>query len=198
MNRPAARSKAHVVMARRPGDVPVLTWTKNRLLPSTKLEADPPPPDQHPCSREPTLPRPPTKASDTPRNRSRQIWRTTRRPSCRSEGSTNTRCHQLRDAAVKVAAGVGVELRQFYLPGRRSHHSNDAPQQTSPNPNYMKERGPSSLLPPEWQEEGEGTSVLAGVDWRAPPPLSLGEEEMKWSPQLDISASSCGKTRWDR
>ena len=35
-------------------------------------------------------------------------------------------CYQLRDAAVKVAAGVGVELRQIYLHMRRSHHHNGA------------------------------------------------------------------------
>ena len=38
MNRPAARSKAHVAVARRSGDVPVLSWTKICRLPSTTLE----------------------------------------------------------------------------------------------------------------------------------------------------------------
>jgi hypothetical protein len=38
---------------------------------------------------------------------------------------------------VKIAAGVGVELRQIYLPGRCSHHPNNAPQQTNPNPNSL-------------------------------------------------------------
>jgi hypothetical protein len=38
MNRPAARSKAHVDVARRPGNVPVLSWTKICRLPSTKSE----------------------------------------------------------------------------------------------------------------------------------------------------------------
>jgi hypothetical protein len=38
MNRPAASSEAHVAVARRPGDVPVLSWTKIRRLPSTKSE----------------------------------------------------------------------------------------------------------------------------------------------------------------
>jgi hypothetical protein len=36
MNRLAARSEAHVVVA--PGDVPVLSWTKIRCLPPTKSE----------------------------------------------------------------------------------------------------------------------------------------------------------------
>jgi hypothetical protein len=36
MNRPAASSKAHVDVARRPGDIPVLSWTKIRCIPSTK------------------------------------------------------------------------------------------------------------------------------------------------------------------
>jgi hypothetical protein len=38
MNRPAARSEAHVAVACRPGDVPGLSWTKIRRLPSTKSE----------------------------------------------------------------------------------------------------------------------------------------------------------------
>jgi hypothetical protein len=37
---------------------------------------------------------------------------------------------------VKAVAGVGVELRQIYSPGHRSHHPNGVPQQTKPNPNY--------------------------------------------------------------
>jgi hypothetical protein len=79
------------------------------------------------------------------RNKSCQIWRTARRPSCRSKRSTSTCCHQLRDVAMKVAAGVGVELRRIYLPGRHSHHPNDAPQQKSPNPTYKtNQRGPPS------------------------------------------------------
>jgi hypothetical protein len=94
---------------------------------SRRRTSDPPPLDQHPCSREITSPQPPAKASDTTRNRSRQIWRTARRPSCRSEGSTNTRCHQLWDTAVKVDVDVGVKLRQIYLPRRCSHHPNNAP-----------------------------------------------------------------------
>jgi hypothetical protein len=48
---------------------------------------------------------------------------------------------------VKIAAGVGVELRQIYLPGRRSHHPSDAPQQTSPNPNYKTEERDLPLHP---------------------------------------------------
>jgi hypothetical protein len=77
---------------------------------------------------------------------------------------------------VKVAAGLEVELRQIYLPGSRSHHPNDAPQQKSPNPTYKtEERGPPSLLPPERQEKEEGTSFLASGDGRkeeAPPAVS--------------------------
>jgi hypothetical protein len=44
----------------------------------------------------------------------------------RSKESANTRCHQLRDAAMKDTAGMGVELRQIYSSGRRSHHPNGA------------------------------------------------------------------------
>jgi hypothetical protein len=66
---------------------------------------------------------------------------------------------------VKITAGVGVELRQIYLPGRRSHHPNDAPQQISPNPNYKtEERDPPSLLPLERQAEGEGINAHAAGD----------------------------------
>jgi hypothetical protein len=36
MNMPIARSKAYIAVARRPGDVPVLSWTMIRRLPSTK------------------------------------------------------------------------------------------------------------------------------------------------------------------
>jgi hypothetical protein len=53
---------------------------------------------------------------------------------------------------VEIAAGVGVELRQIYLPRRCSHHPNNAPQQTSPNPNYiMEERDP----PPSCRQSGK-------------------------------------------
>jgi hypothetical protein len=38
INRPIARSETHVDVARRPGDVPVLSWTKICRLPSTKSE----------------------------------------------------------------------------------------------------------------------------------------------------------------
>jgi hypothetical protein len=37
-----------------------------------------------------------------------------RRTSFRSEGPNNTRCYQLKDAAQKFSAGVGVELKQIY------------------------------------------------------------------------------------
>ena len=73
---------------------------------------------------------------------------------------------------MKVAAGVGVELRQIYLPGRRPHHPNDAPQQTSPNYKTEEERGPLPLLPPERQAEGEGPRSQAGGDWIWPPLVS--------------------------
>ena len=62
-------------------------------------------------------------------------------------------------------AGVGVDLKQIYSSKRRSHHPNSAPQSAKPNPNYRAEkRGPSSLLLPEQQAEGEGTSSLTGGD----------------------------------
>jgi hypothetical protein len=38
MNRLVARSEAHVAVARQPGNVPVLSWTKICRLPSTKSE----------------------------------------------------------------------------------------------------------------------------------------------------------------
>jgi hypothetical protein len=58
MNRPAASSRAHVVVERRPGDVPVLPWTKSHRIPSTNLGnlTDPPPPNQYPRSRASILP----------------------------------------------------------------------------------------------------------------------------------------------
>jgi hypothetical protein len=37
MNRPVACSKTHVTVARRPGDIPVLHWTKNHRIPPMKL-----------------------------------------------------------------------------------------------------------------------------------------------------------------
>ena len=68
---------------------------------------------------------------------------------------------------MKDTAGVGVELRQIYSSGRRSHHPNDAPRPTNPKPNYRaEERGPPSLLPPEQQPKGEGASAPAGEDRR--------------------------------
>jgi hypothetical protein len=107
---------------------------------SSRRTTNPPPPDQHSCSRRTTLPRPhapsriTTDASDTPRNWFRQIWRLARRPS--REGPASTCCHQLRGASLKVVVDVGVELMQIYLPRRRSHHPNDVPRKTKPNPNY--------------------------------------------------------------
>jgi hypothetical protein len=77
---------------------------------------------------------------------------------------------------VKVAAGVGVELRQIYLPGRRSHHPNDAPQHTSSNYKTEEERGPLPLLPPERQAEGEGPRAHAGGDEIWPPPSGREEQ----------------------
>ena len=62
---------------------------------------------------------------------------------------------------MKINAGVGVEVRQIYLPRRRSNHPNDAPRQNYPNPNFyagMEKTGSASLLPPEQQAEGEGTN----------------------------------------
>ena len=42
---------------------------------------------------------------------------------------------------MKDNAGVGEELRQIYLPGRRSHHPNDAPCQKTPSPKYHAKNG---------------------------------------------------------
>ena len=52
---------------------------------------------------------------------------------------------------MKVIAGVGVELRQIYLSGRRSHHPNDAPCQKLSNPNYHPKRG----TPPSCRRSGK-------------------------------------------
>jgi len=59
---------------------------------------------------------------------------------------------------MKDDAGVGVEVRQIYLPGRRSHLTNGSPCQKLSNPNYHAKKGSPSLLPPEQQAEGEGPS----------------------------------------
>jgi hypothetical protein len=59
---------------------------------------------------------------------------------------------------------VGVELRQIYSSGRRSHHPNDAPRPTKPNPNYRVERPDPPSPPPPEQAEGERTSTADG-DW---------------------------------
>jgi hypothetical protein len=37
---------------------------------------------------------------------------------------------------MKVITDMGEELRQIYSPGYRSHHPNDVPKKTKPNPNY--------------------------------------------------------------
>jgi hypothetical protein len=65
---------------------------------------------------------------------------------------------------MKDTAGVGVELRQIYSSGRRSHHPNGAPRPTKPNPNYRAERPDPPSPPPPEQAEGEGTST-ADEDW---------------------------------
>jgi hypothetical protein len=135
MNKPAASSEAHVAVARRPGDVPVLPWTKNHRIPPMKSGNN----DRSTTSGPTSLlqsthlaPAPSAAAENDGRQRhiEKQIS-PSRRPRCRSERSTGTRCHQLRDTAVKVVADMGVELRQIYLPEHRSHHHNDAPKQTS-------------------------------------------------------------------
>jgi hypothetical protein len=72
---------------------------------------------------------------------------------------------------MKDTASVGVELRQNYSSGCRSHHPNGAPRPAKPNSNYRAERpDPPSLLLPE-QAEGEGTSTAGGdrVERAAPP-----------------------------
>ena len=56
---------------------------------------------------------------------------------------------------MKDTAGVGVELKQIYLSGRRSHHPNDAPRPTKPNPNYRAEEPdplPSRRRSSRWRE----------------------------------------------
>ena len=80
---------------------------------------------------------------------------------------------------MKDTAGVGVELRQIYLTGRRSHHPNNAPRPTKPKPNYIAEEpDPPSLPPPEQQAEGEGPArLLVEIGWksdRLPDRLSPG------------------------
>jgi hypothetical protein len=86
---------------------------------------------------------------------------------------------------VKIAAGVGVDLRQIYLPRHRSHHPNNAPQQTSPNPNYKtKERdAPPSYHRSDNRRERRSTPTLPeiwvfGSFWSPPsgvPSLDLSD-----------------------
>jgi hypothetical protein len=50
---------------------------------------------------------------------------------------------------MKDTADVGVELRQIYSSGRRSHHPNGTQRPAKPNPNYRgdrAERGVASLI----------------------------------------------------
>lgn len=77
---------------------------------------------------------------------------------------------------MKVAVGVGVDLRQIYLPERLSHHPNDAHKHTIPNYKTEEEQGPLPLLPPERQAEGEGPRAHAGGDGIWPPPPGREEE----------------------
>jgi hypothetical protein len=78
---------------------------------------------------------------------------------------------------VKIAAGVGVKLRQIYLSRRRSHHPNDAPQQTIPNPKYKTEEwDPPPSYRRSGKREGEGINAHAARDlgiWSfgSPPPI---------------------------
>jgi hypothetical protein len=124
INRAAASSDAHIDVARRPGDGPRSVashrWYQGIMISTTtgttfslqSIHLGPAP-------------------SVAVGNNERQ-WHvkkqnlsrckgTARRPSCRSEGSTSTCCHQLRDATMKVT-DVEVELRHIYLPGCRSYH----------------------------------------------------------------------------
>jgi hypothetical protein len=73
-----------------------------------------------------------------------------------SEGPNNTRFPHLRDATVKVVAGLGVEVRHIYSFGRRSHHPNSASQQTYPNPNQRSCR----------LRSGEGDEIVAAWETR--------------------------------
>jgi hypothetical protein len=78
---------------------------------------------------------------------------------------------------VKVAAGMGVEVRQIYSAGRRSRHPNNAPHQTDPNPNYSaEEQGPPSSC--RWSGGGKGDGCsrwrLEG-SFRSVPPLARDE-----------------------
>ena len=69
---------------------------------------------------------------------------------------------------MKGNAGVGVELSQIYLLGRRSHHPNDAPCHNLPNPNYhakTEKTGSPSLLPPERLPEGGESSGSTAMRW---------------------------------
>jgi hypothetical protein len=74
--------------------------------------------------------------------------------------------HQLRYVVMKVAVGVGVELRQIYSTGCRSHNHNDLIQQTNPNPTTGWMNDAPCLLSLERQGEVEGTYVLACGDGR--------------------------------
>jgi hypothetical protein len=62
-----------------------------------------------------------------------------------------------------------LELRQIYLPGCRSHHPNDAPQQTKTLTTKKRNK-----VPPSYYRSGkrrEGPNVVADGDgiWHPPP-----------------------------
>jgi hypothetical protein len=126
MNRSVARSGAHVVVVHRSGlstcYLGPRSITSHRQ--SQGITEDPPPPNQHTPSRESFL----TQRSTHPwivmiASDSREI------DLARSKEHQEyqaTHSHQLRDTDVKVAASVGVELRQIYLLGCCSQHPNNA------------------------------------------------------------------------
>jgi hypothetical protein len=156
-------SDAHIAVARRPGDVPVLSWTKIHRIPSTESRNNDRSTIFGSTSSLPTLHQPQCHHG---KQRTPVIHRETdlvgfkelaRTPSCWSERSTNTHCYQLRDASVKITADVGVELKKIYLSRCRYHYPNDAPQQASANPNYnIEERGPPSSYPRSSKQREKG------------------------------------------
>jgi hypothetical protein len=71
---------------------------------------------------------------------------------------TLRRCHE-----GSRRCGSGVEADLFARASR--HHPNDAPQQTSPNPDYrMEEQDPLSPVSSERRAEGERTNAHVVVD----------------------------------
>jgi hypothetical protein len=127
-----------------PWDVLVLSWTKIHFIRSTKSGNYDKSTTRGSTSTLQSihlswLPVPPwikTNASDTSRNISHWIWRTTRRPSWRSEGSISSRDHQLWDVVEPQDHNhthmlCVLDMQIWKLPGY--HSENETHRQASLN-----------------------------------------------------------------